>query len=65
MNVDDHKNVAQRYEIRSIPTLLVFKGGNVVNQLVGALPRAKIEEAVKKVAPEITAVEAVNMPSFA
>ena len=49
MNVDDHKNVAQRYEIRSIPTLLVFKGGNVVNQLVGALPRAKIEEAVKKV----------------
>src|SRR5215813_4303004 len=48
MNVDDHVLVPQKYEIRSIPTLLIFKGGNVVQQIVGAVPRAKIEEAIKK-----------------
>jgi len=48
MNVDDHQGVPQKYEIRSIPTLLIFKGGNVVGQIVGAVPRAKIEEAIKK-----------------
>ena len=48
MNVDDHQGVPQRYEIKSIPTLLIFKGGNVVGQIVGAVPKAKIEEAVKK-----------------
>lgn len=48
MNVDDHQRVPQRYEIRSLPTLLLFKGGNVVGQIVGAVPKAKIEEAVKK-----------------
>ncbi|MBI4510589.1 MAG: thioredoxin [Deltaproteobacteria bacterium] len=48
MNVDEHQQVPQQYQIRSIPTLLVFKGGNVVAQVVGAVPRAKIEEAIKK-----------------
>lgn len=49
MNVDDHVQVPQRYEIRSIPTLLLFKNGQVVGQIVGAVPKAKIEEAIKKV----------------
>lgn len=48
MNVDDHQGVPQRYEIKSIPTLLIFKGGHVVGQIVGAVPKAKIEEAIKK-----------------
>lgn len=48
MNVDDHQQVPQKYGIRSIPTLLVFKGGQVVDQVIGAVPRAKLEEAVKK-----------------
>lgn len=48
MNVDDHQQVPQKYEIRSIPTLLIFKGGNVVGQIVGNVPRTKIEEAIKK-----------------
>jgi thioredoxin 1 len=48
MNVDDHQNIPQRYEVRSIPTLLLFQGGNVVAQIVGAVPKAKIEEAIKK-----------------
>jgi len=48
MNVDDHQQVPQRYGIRSIPTLLVFKGGQVVDQIIGAVPRSKLEAAVKK-----------------
>ena len=49
MNVDDHQETPQSYGIRSLPTLLVFKGGKVVEQIVGAVPRAKLEEAIKKV----------------
>ena len=49
MNVDDHVLVPQKYEIRSIPTLLIFKNGQVAAQIVGAVPKAKIEEALKKV----------------
>jgi thioredoxin 1 len=48
MNVDDHQQVPQKYGIRSIPTLLVFKGGQVVDQIVGAVPKNKLEEAIKK-----------------
>lgn len=48
VDVDESNQVAQQYGIRSIPTLLMFKGGKVVEQLVGALPKAKLEEAIKK-----------------
>src|SRR5687767_15665913 len=48
MNVDEHQGVPQKYEIRSIPTLLIFKEGNVVGQIVGNVPRAKIEDAIKR-----------------
>lgn len=48
LNVDDNQQVAMKYGITSIPALLIFKGGNVVGQIVGAVPRAKIEEQVKK-----------------
>ena len=48
MNVDNHQLVPQKYGIRSIPTLLVFKGGQVVGQIIGAVPRARLEDEVKK-----------------
>lgn len=48
MDIDHHQATPQRYGIRSIPTLLVFKGGAVVGQIVGAVPRAKLEEEIKK-----------------
>jgi thioredoxin 1 len=48
VNIDFHQITAQRYGIRSIPTLLVFKGGKVVGQMVGAYPRSKMEEEIKK-----------------
>ncbi|MCZ7593018.1 MAG: thioredoxin [Kiritimatiellae bacterium] len=50
VNVDEAPDLAQQFNIRSIPTLLVFKGGNVVGQMVGAMPKsalkAKIEELI-------------------
>jgi thioredoxin 1 len=49
MDVDEHQNVPQQYGIRSIPTLLIFKGGRVVDTIVGAVPKAKLEDAFKKV----------------
>ena len=49
LNVDDHQELAEQYGVRAMPTLLFFKGGKVVKQIVGALPRAKLEEAVREV----------------
>lgn len=49
LDVDENQGVAQQYGIRSIPTLLMFKGGKVVEQLVGAVPKAKLEDTLKKV----------------
>jgi thioredoxin 1 len=48
LNIDDDQGIPQQYGIRSIPTLLVFKGGKVVDQIVGAVPKSKIEDALKK-----------------
>jgi len=47
LNVDENPETAARFGIRSIPTMLLFKGGREVNRLVGALPRAQIEQALK------------------
>ena len=47
-DIDANQQFPTQYDIRSIPTLLVFKDGKVVGQLVGAVPRAKIEDMVKK-----------------
>ncbi len=47
MDVDDQQAIAQQYGIRSIPTLLVFKGGRVVDTIIGA-DKARLEESVKK-----------------
>ena len=41
-NVDDADEVAMQFRIRNIPTLLFFKGGEMVNRLVGAVPKQEI-----------------------
>ena len=50
VDVDHNQKVASTYGVRSIPTLLLFKSGKVVEQFVGAGPntKAKLEEAFKK-----------------
>jgi thioredoxin 1 len=49
LDVDANMRTAEAYGVRSMPTLLFFKGGRVVQQIVGAVPRAKLEEAFQKV----------------
>ncbi|MFQ6069399.1 MAG: thioredoxin [Candidatus Aminicenantales bacterium] len=48
LNVDENMKTATRYGVRSIPTLLLFKGGELKETLVGAHPQNKIEEVVLK-----------------
>lgn len=48
MNVDDNEKVPRNFQIMSIPTLLVFKGGQVAGQIVGAVPKSKIEGELKR-----------------
>ena len=47
-DIDANQQFPTQYDIRSIPTLLVFKEGKVVGQVVGAVPRARIEDMIKK-----------------
>ena len=46
VNVDDAEEIAARYRIMSIPTLLFFKGGEVVDKSVGAMPKAMLIEKI-------------------
>jgi thioredoxin 1 len=48
LNVDDNPMVPGRYSIRSIPSLLVFKGGEVVDAMVGAADKTRIKALVEK-----------------
>lgn len=47
VDVDANAASSQRYGVRSIPTLLIFKNGEVVDQIVGALPKPMIEARLK------------------
>ena len=48
LNVDENVNSAGKFNIRGIPTLLIFKGGQVAEQIVGAVPKDQITKAVDK-----------------
>ncbi len=48
LNTDENPETAARFGIMSIPTLLVFKGGEKVDQLVGAHPKDNIQKVLKK-----------------
>ena len=47
-DIDQNPMVPSQFEVRSIPTLLLFKNGQVVGQLVGAVPRPRIEDLIGK-----------------
>lgn len=42
LNVDENPVISQQFGIRSIPTMLIFKGGKLVDQIVGAVPKQAI-----------------------
>jgi thioredoxin 1 len=46
LNVDDAPSAAQNYGVSSIPTLMVFKGGEVVDRFVGVQPKVRLQEAI-------------------
>ncbi|MCR5826821.1 MAG: thioredoxin [Bacteroidales bacterium] len=46
-NVDENDAIPMKYSIRNIPTLLFFKNGELVDRLVGAVPKQEIEDKIK------------------
>ena len=48
MNVQDNKKVPVQFRIRSIPTLILFKGGKVVDQIIGQVPKSKIDAMIQR-----------------
>jgi thioredoxin 1 len=49
MNVDENVSTPAKYGIRGIPALLLFKNGELVDQVVGAVPRAQVVNLIEKV----------------
>jgi thioredoxin 1 len=48
LNTDENPNIASEYGIRSIPTLMVFKDGEKVDTVVGAVPKSTLSKTVSK-----------------
>lgn len=48
VNVDEAPDIAQQFSIRSIPTLLIFKNGTVIDQSVGAMSKAALKSRIDK-----------------
>ena len=48
VDVDQNQNIAMKYGIRSIPTILIMKKGEVVNQIVGAVPKTNITDMLNE-----------------
>ena len=49
LNVDDHPQTPSRYGVRGIPNLILFAGGEVKEQIVGAVPKAQLVKAINKI----------------
>jgi thioredoxin 1 len=48
LDVDANKETPSKYGVRGIPTLMLFKGGQMVDQIVGAVPKSRIKELLDK-----------------
>jgi thioredoxin 1 len=46
INIDDNPGAAQNYGVSSIPTLMIFKGGEVVDRFVGVQPKNRLQQAI-------------------
>jgi len=49
INTDENPSIAARYKISAIPTILIFQGGQVVDQLVGVHPKPEIKTLLEKI----------------
>ena len=49
VNIDENPEAAQNYGVQSIPTLMIFKAGEVVERFVGAQPKARLQQAIDEV----------------
>lgn len=47
-NVDDYQEIAARYGVASIPTIMLFKNGQLVERIVGALPKPMLKDVIDK-----------------
>lgn len=52
VNIDDAQGLAQSYGVSSIPTLMIFKGGEVVDRFVGVQPKNRLQQALDAVKPD-------------
>ena len=48
LNVDDNPATAQRFQVTSIPTLMIFKDGQVVDRAIGAMPRSELQKFIDR-----------------
>lgn len=48
INVDDNPQVAQKYQVTSIPTLMMFKDGKVVDRTMGAMPKTELQKFIQR-----------------
>jgi thioredoxin 1 len=48
LNVDNERELAAKYSVMSIPTMCIFKGGEVVDKIIGSLPKDTLEARLKK-----------------
>ncbi len=48
LDIDAQQGVPQKYGIMSIPTLILFKNGQIADQIVGAVPKSKIDQMLKR-----------------
>ncbi len=48
LNVDENPATPSQYGVRGIPTLILFKGGKILDQIVGAVPKAKLKTMIEK-----------------
>ena len=48
LNVDDNPQTTMKFGIRSIPTIMLFKDGEVLDQIIGAVPKSELENLVNK-----------------
>ena len=49
INIDEHQESANKFGVQSIPTLMIFKGGQLAERIVGAVPKQTLAEAIERV----------------